>query len=246
MSERRREMLREMGLTPLWRARTGATTFAPQAPAQPELVAAPATRAPLPSQGDTRAIAILRMDWSELKASVAACTACKLHAKRTHTVFGVGDERADWLFIGEGPGQEEDARGEPFVGQAGRLLDNMLAAIDLKRGENVYIANVVKCRPPNNRNPEPGEAAQCEPYLTRQIALIEPKLIVALGRVAAQHLLATDAAIGTLRGRLHDYRGVPLIATYHPAYLLRSPTEKAKAWADLCFARETMRKLAAQ
>jgi DNA polymerase len=166
-----------------------------------------------------------------------------LHEKRTQAVFGVGDENADWLFIGEGPGAEEDAKGEPFVGQAGKLLDSMLAAIGLKRGDNVYIANVVKCRPPGNRNPEPQEAQQCEPYLEQQIALIQPKLIVALGRIAVQNLLKADTTIASLRGRLHDYRGIPLIVTYHPAYLLRNLPDKAKAWADLCFARKTMREL---
>jgi DNA polymerase len=186
------------------------------------------------------------MDWSALKASVAQCLACPLHEKRTQTVLGVGDERAEWLFVGEGPGAEEDLKGEPFVGQAGRLLDNMLAAMDLARGKNVYIANVVKCRPPNNRNPESREMRCCEPYLARQIALIRPKLIVALGKIASNHLLATDASIGSLRGRVHDYRGIPLIVTYHPAYLLRSLPDKAKAWVDLCFARETMQKFQAQ
>jgi DNA polymerase len=183
---------------------------------------------------------ILRMDWGALKAEVAGCVACPLHRTRTQSVFGVGDENADWMFVGEGPGAEEDARGEPFVGQAGRLLDSMLAAIDLKRGANVYIANVVKCRPPNNRNPQEGEMSCCEPYLARQIELIQPKLIVSLGRVSANHLLQTDASIASLRGRVHRYRGTPLIVTYHPAYLLRSLQEKAKAWVDLCFARETM------
>jgi DNA polymerase len=185
------------------------------------------------------------LDWVALKAEVAACTACPLHAKRTQTVFGVGDEKADWLFVGEGPGAEEDARGEPFVGQAGKLLDNMLAAIGLRRGRNVYIANVVKCRPPGNRNPEPPEAAACEPFLTRQIALIQPKLVIALGRVAALNLLARDATIASLRGRLHDYRGTPLVVTYHPAYLLRNLPDKAKAWEDLCFARAAMARLEA-
>ena len=185
-------------------------------------------------------------EWPALKADVAACTACALHAKRNKTVFGVGDENADWLFVGEGPGAEEDAQGEPFVGQAGKLLDNMLAAIKLKRGENVYIANVVKCRPPGNRNPEPGEALACEPYLHRQIDLIRPKLIVALGKVAAANLLATDASVASMRGRVHEYRGTPLIVTYHPAYLLRNLTDKAKAWADLCFAVRTMEGLRAQ
>ena len=183
---------------------------------------------------------ILRMDWDPLKAAVAQCTACPLHEKRTNTVFGVGDEQADWMFVGEGPGAEEDAKGEPFVGQAGRLLDNMLAAAGMKRGDNVYIANVVKCRPPGNRNPEAGEMHRCEPYLTRQIMLIQPRLIVAMGRVAASHLLDTTASIASLRGRVHAYQGTPLIVTYHPAYLLRSLPDKAKAWVDLCFARDTM------
>jgi DNA polymerase len=187
-----------------------------------------------------RRSAILRMDWEGLKASVARCVACPLHEKRTNTVFGVGDEQADWLFVGEGPGAEEDVKGEPFVGQAGRLLDNMLAAIGLARGTNVYIANVVKCRPPGNRNPEAGEMHRCEPYLTRQILLLRPKLIVAMGRIAASHLLATNASIASLRGRLHDYQGTPLIVTYHPAYLLRNLPDKAKAWTDLCFATDAM------
>jgi len=147
---------------------------------------------------------------------------------------------APLVFVGEGPGADEDAQGEPFVGQAGKLLDSMLAAIRLKRGANVYIANIVKCRPPGNRNPEPGEALACEPYLHRQINLIRPKLIVALGKVAAANLLASDASVASMRGKVHDYRGTPLIVTYHPAYLLRSLPEKAKAWADLCFAVRTM------
>jgi uracil-DNA glycosylase family 4 len=179
-------------------------------------------------------------EWPALKADVAACTACPLHAKRNKTVFGIGDENADWLFVGEGPGADEDAQGEPFVGQAGKLLDNMLAAIRLKRGENVYIANVVKCRPPGNRNPEPGEALCCEPYLHRQIDLIRPRLIIALGKVAAANLLASDASVASMRGRVHEYRGTPLIVTYHPAYLLRTLADKAKAWEDLCFAVRTM------
>jgi DNA polymerase len=182
----------------------------------------------------------MALDWPALKARVATCTDCALHQKRIKTVFGVGDENADWLFVGEGPGADEDAQGEPFVGQAGKLLDNMLAAIQLKRGQNVYIANCVKCRPPGNRNPEPGELHACEPYLHRQIELIGPKLIVALGRVAAQNLLATDATISSLRGRIHEYRGIALIVTYHPAYLLRNLPDKAKGWADLCFAVRVM------
>ena len=183
------------------------------------------------------------MDWPQLKAAVSACTACPLHQGRTQAVFGVGDESADWLFVGEGPGAEEDARGEPFVGQAGKLLDNMLAAISLKRGENVYIANIVKCRPPGNRNPEPSEAHACEPFLHRQIELIRPKLIVALGKVAALNLLQSDASIASLRGKVHRWRDIPLIVTYHPAYLLRNLPDKAKSWQDLVFAVETFRGL---
>jgi DNA polymerase len=205
------------------------------------LAEAPITHHPSPitGAGDCRT-AIMRMEWSGLKDAVASCTACPLHAKRNKTVFGVGDENADWLFVGEGPGADEDAQGEPFVGQAGKLLDSMLAAVKLKRGANVYIANCVKCRPPGNRNPESGELLACEPYLHRQIDLIRPKLIVALGKVAAANLLASDASVASMRGKVHDYRGTPLIVTYHPAYLLRSLPDKAKAWADLCFAVRTM------
>jgi DNA polymerase len=181
--------------------------------------------------------------WIPLKAEVKGCTACGLEKTRTQTVFGVGDENADWMLIGEAPGAEEDRLGDPFVGQAGKLLDNMLAAIDLKRGANVYIANVLKCRPPGNRNPEPNEVAKCTPFLLRQISLIRPKLILAMGRFAAQTLLETDASIASLRGRLHKYAGVPLIVTYHPAYLLRTLPDKAKAWEDLVFARRTMQTL---
>jgi DNA polymerase len=242
VSGRRDLILEEMGLTPIWRLRrregspAGSASTSSAAPA-----AAPS--ASVPVTAPDRRTRILSLDWTALKADVAGCTACPLHAQRTQTVFGVGDERAEWLFVGEGPGAEEDARGEPFVGQAGKLLDNMLAAIGLQRGRNVYIANVVKCRPPGNRNPEPHETAACEPYLTRQIALIRPKLVVALGRVAAVSLLARDATIASLRGRLHDYHGTPLVVTYHPAYLLRSLPDKAKAWEDLCFARAAMAKL---
>ena len=208
---RRHEVLAEMGLTPVWRLRS-----------QP-------AEAKRPAPG-----------WIEIKQAVPACTACGLHKARTQTVFGVGDEQADWMLIGEAPGAEEDRLGEPFVGQAGKLLDNMLAAIDLKRGENVYIANVLKCRPPGNRNPEPDEVEKCTPFLKQQIALVQPKLIIAMGRFAAQTLLASDATIASLRGRVFRYEGVPLVVTYHPAYLLRNLPDKAKAWADLVFARKTM------
>jgi uracil-DNA glycosylase len=183
------------------------------------------------------------LGWDALEARVAACERCRLCEKRTQAVFGVGDREADWMLIGEAPGENEDKLGEPFVGQAGKLLDSMLhaLALALARGRNVYIANVVKCRPPGNRNPEPDEVARCEPYLQRQVALVKPKLIVALGRVAAQNLLKTDASISSLRGRIHRYEDVPVVVTYHPAYLLRSLPDKAKAWVDLCLARETYR-----
>ena len=181
-----------------------------------------------------------RIAWQDLKSRVRDCTDCKLRAGCTQTVFGVGDEQAEWLLVGEAPGAEEDRLGEPFVGQAGRLLDHMLAAIGLRRGANVYIANVLKCRPPGNRNPEPDEVAKCSPHLVRQIELIRPKLILAMGRFAAQTLVGSDATIASLRGTVHRYAGVPLIVTYHPAYLLRNLPDKAKAWADLRFAVRTL------
>ncbi|NOT81816.1 MAG: uracil-DNA glycosylase, partial [Gallionella sp.] len=173
------------------------------------------------------------LSWPELKSAVHSCQACALRAGCSQTVFGVGAEKADWLFIGEAPGEEEDASGEPFVGAAGKLLENMLLALKLKRS-NVYIANVIKCRPPEDRSPHVGEIAQCLPYLQRQIALIQPKVIVALGKVASNALLGNDATLASLRGTPHNYQGIPLIVTYHPSYLLRSPMEKAKAWQDLC------------
>ena len=182
-------------------------------------------------------------EWIPLKAAVSSCTRCGLHKTRTQTVFGVGDENADWMLIGEAPGAEEDRLGDPFVGQAGRLLDNMLAAIGLSRRKNVYIANVLKCRPPGNRNPALEEVAQCSPHLLKQIELIKPKLILAMGRFAAQTLLGSDASIASLRGKVYRYEGVPLIVTYHPAYLLRTLPDKAKAWEDLVFARKTIQAL---
>ena len=211
---RREEVLAEMGLAPIWRLRNR----------------------PVESK-------LAEPGWIELRQAVPACTACGLHKSRTQTVFGVGDENADWLLIGEAPGAEEDRLGDPFVGQAGKLLDNMLGAIGLKRGENVYIANVLKCRPPGNRNPEAEEVAKCTPFLKQQIGLIQPKLIIAMGRFAAQTLLSSDASIASMRGRLYRYEGVPLIVTYHPAYLLRSLPDKAKAWEDLVFAKKTMQTL---
>lgn len=181
-------------------------------------------------------------DWPGLREAVAQCTRCGLCRTRTQPVFGVGDPSARWMFVGEAPGAEEDARGEPFVGQAGKLLDAMLAAIGVGRQADVFIANVLKCRPPNNRNPEPDEVAQCEPYLKRQVELVSPRVIVAMGRFAVQSLLRTDASIASLRGRVHRYqvvdREVPLVVTYHPAYLLRNLPDKSKVWSDLCLAMD--------
>ncbi len=183
------------------------------------------------------------MDWTAMNAAIQSCTRCELAKSRLQAVPGVGDPHAEWLFIGEAPGANEDRQGEPFVGDAGKLLDAILAAIGLARGNNVFIANVLKSRPPANRDPKPNEVAACLPYLERQIELIQPKLIVALGRFAAQSLLATDTPIGKLRGQVHRYRGVPLVVTYHPAYLLRNPLDKAKVWEDLVLARNTMQSL---
>jgi len=183
------------------------------------------------------------MDWNTLQATVADCRACGLCKGRKNTVFGVGDRNAQWMVIGEAPGENEDQQGEPFVGQAGKLLDNMLKAIGLNRqaqGEaGVYIANTLKCRPPGNRNPEPQELGTCAPYLARQMALVQPRIILAMGRFAVHSLLQTTEPIGKLRGRVHHVQGVPVVVTYHPAYLLRNPADKAKAWADLLLALKT-------
>jgi DNA polymerase len=176
--------------------------------------------------------------WDQVALEVASCTRCELHSCRNRTVFGAGDRDARWLIVGEAPGAEEDQQGEPFVGRAGRLLDSMLLAIGLRR-DQVFIANVLKCRPPGNRNPAPQEVAQCLPYLERQIALLRPSILLAVGSIAAQNLLATDVPVGRLRGQLHAFGSArtPLVVTYHPAYLLRSPGEKRKSWEDLKFAR---------
>jgi len=190
-----------------------------------------------------QSIDVSSLDWAALRAAVTACTACGLCKQRKQAVFGVGNEAAPWLFVGEGPGADEDEQGEPFVGQAGKLLDSMLAALGLKRGREAYIANVVKCRPPGNRTPTPEEAAACAPFLDRQIDLIAPKLIVALGKTAAMRLLRTEASLGSLRGQVHRYRGTPLVVTYHPAYLLRNLPDKSKAWEDLLFARRELRRI---
>jgi DNA polymerase len=220
-----------------------AATPVPAAPPAPELTPRPAPEA------------IAAMDWAELQATVTACRACALYQGRTQAVFGMGSRRADWMVVGEAPGEQEDRLGQPFVGPSGKLLDRMLAAIGVSRQaeappnpappeklRGVYIGNVLKCRPPGNRNPQPDEVACCEPYLRRQVALVQPKTILAMGRFAVQSLLQTSDPIGRLRGRVHHYQGVPVIVTYHPAYLLRSLSEKAKAWQDLCLALETENK----
>ena len=273
-SDRQQAMLREMGVT-LWLPPTPAEMPVPEA-AMPEpvpaAVAAPVpVQAPVPSPAPApvrmsrpaavstepdppsvprplaaRPSGVAAMDWPALREAVAGCEACGLCRSRRNTVFGVGHEQAQWMIVGEAPGEQEDLRGEPFVGKAGQLLDNMLRAVGLTRAEagpeqQVYIANVLKCRPPMNRNPEPQEVAQCEPFLKRQVELVAPKLILAMGRFAVQSILQTGEPIGRLRGRVHAYHGVPVVVTYHPAYLLRNPADKSRSWEDLCLAREVLR-----
>jgi len=234
MSNQREQYLEALGI-PVWKLRN-----APAAPMQPVDAAAPleviATQL-------VAGATVATMGWEELAATVRVCTKCALSATRTQTVFGVGRRNADLLVIGEAPGADEDRQGEPFVGRAGQLLNSMLRAIGLPRSE-VFIANILKCRPPNNRDPQPDEAKACTPYLARQIALVNPRAILAVGRIAAQWLLQTDAPIGRLRGRVVPYgeAGTPLVVTYHPAFLLRSPLAKATAWADLCIVKDLLRK----
>ncbi len=275
LDERRSAMLAEIGLPPWWQPRAllprpGAPTEAatPVEPAVPIRAAPPpkmpAPEAPAPApierpvapQPATEAphTDIATLGWSELEAAIHACQRCALAACRQRAVPGVGERRPTWLIVGEAPGEEEDRQGEPFVGRAGRLLDRMLAALDLQRGHGVYIANVLKCRPPRNRNPEPEEIARCTPYLLRQIALLQPRIVLALGRFAAQTLLveggclppteAARAPLGRLRGRVFQARlgelTLPVVVSYHPAYLLRNPVDKGKAWADWCLAAEAL------
>lgn len=260
-NERRTAFLDEIGVGPLW-VRRELPVGEPQGDGsvatevEPVLASAWADEAaeaqpvvlPRTSQPDVPAAsnpAVESMNWAQLKATVAACEQCGLCKKRTNTVFGVGDEKAKWLFIGEGPGRNEDAQGEPFVGPAGKLLDNMLQSLGLQRGANAYIANIVKCRPTDangkDRPPTLEEAEACLPYLQRQIALIQPAVIVALGKTAALSLLKRDPTtpVSALRGTVHSYANRPLIVTYHPAYLLRTPADKRKTWADLCLAMKT-------
>jgi len=239
MSDRagwRQQVIEEMGLGPVWtrRALPEAGTATPQADLPAVHLEAPPAAPP--------ASEVAQMDWDALESAVAGCVKCRLCESRTKTVFGVGDRKAKWLFIGEGPGRNEDLQGLPFVGPAGKLLDNMLMAMNLSRTENAFIANVVKCRPigddGRDRPPAPDEAAACMPYLQRQIELIQPAILVALGKTAAISLLGlpADSPVGKLRGQVFEYRGLPLVVTYHPAYLLRRLTDKGKSWADLCLA----------
>jgi len=267
MTLTREQMLVEMGISPIWVLREpeqapseapapAAEEAMPAAVAEPAGVAAAAGipdgphAEPVPALADGSSAAaalpaIAEASWPELERRVADCRACPLGAQRRQAVFGVGDPNPDWLFIGEGPGAEEDARGEPFVGQAGKLLDAMLAALDIARGDKVYIANAVKCRPPNNRTPEAAEMAACRPYLERQVALLRPKIIVLLGKAAVHSVLHDDKALAALRGKRFEFAGIPVVVTYHPAYLLRNLPDKAKAWEDLLFARRVLREQAA-
>jgi uracil-DNA glycosylase len=238
-AQRRRQYLEAIGIEE-WRLRSRASLTPADRRTPPAARPASSLReVPQPEAVDVDA------QWQALRAEVLACKRCPLHATRTQGVVGVGPQRCDWLVIGEAPGAEEDRRGEPFVGAAGQLLDAMLRAIGLDRRTNVYIANVLKSRPPGNRDPRPEEVAACLPFLERQIALLQPRIILAVGRIAAQNLLATDAPLGRLRGRVHHLgeRSTPLVVTYHPAYLLRTPGEKRKAWEDLKFARSLYQQL---
>ncbi|MES2889166.1 MAG: uracil-DNA glycosylase [Pseudomonadota bacterium] len=230
----------------------------PSAPA-PQRVTGPVIKTPVevPLFANPSSVVAEGLDWQTLRETVAGCTACALCTGRTQTVFGAGPTQAHWLVVGEAPGEQEDRLGEPFVGKSGQLLDNMLRAIQRTRHETrpdgtpappshqVYIANTVKCRPPGNRNPAAEELLRCEPYLIRQIELLRPRIILAMGRFAVQTLLRSTEPVGRLRGRVHTYQGVPLIVTYHPAYLLRNAQDKSKAWDDLCLARQVADEAAA-
>lgn len=243
-TERQKAMLDAMGIR-LWIPEGTPQPPAGRGEGAPSAAPEPAAPVGSPAVVRDRAVGVGAMDWDALREAVAACRACKLCEGRRQTVFGVGHTRAHWMIVGEAPGEQEDRQGEPFVGKSGQLLDNMLRAVGLTRGEadaarQVYIANTLKCRPPGNRNPEPEELAQCEPFLIRQVELVRPRIILAMGRFAVQSLLRSHEPIGKLRGRVHHYQGVPLIVTYHPAYLLRNLEDKAKAWDDLCLAVQTL------
>ena len=250
---RRNQYLQTMGVD-VWVSRrpasvadavvaTGDMVSAGALAATPQVAAAASAVPPTVARGTADPPTITT--WESLRSEVLACTKCPLHGSRTQGVFGVGSREAQWLVVGEAPGAEEDRRGEPFVGRAGHLLDAMLKAIGLSRGRNVYIANVLKSRPPGNRDPKPEEVAACLPYLMRQIELLRPRVMLAVGRIAAQNLLATDVSLGRLRGKVHHFGelNTPLIVTYHPAYLLRTPSDKRKAWEDLKFARSVFQGL---
>ena len=247
-------LLRELGLAPRWRLRHGVVPepvlmpeLAPdRAPVAANLVPVAATvpvvATPVPEEAVPTPVVVAPLalpEWTDLQQRVANCTACGLCQTRTRTVFGKGNPRARIMLVGEAPGAEEDQQGLPFVGKAGQLLDNMLAAIGLGQ-DDVFIANVLKCRPPGNRNPAADEMAACADYLRWQIAHVKPDVLVTLGRFAAHALLQSDAAIGALRRETHQYQGIPLFVTFHPAYLLRSPGEKAKAWQDLLAIRRVL------
>lgn len=239
MSDLRTRAWAALDIGPWWRQQgSGGPADSAQgsvAPVESEAAVPPAQAVPAPPAGTPAELA--GAGWAPLREAVAGCRLCGLCETRTRTVFGVGDEQADWMVIGEAPGSEEDRLGEPFVGRAGQLLDAMLAAVGRSRRKGVFIANVLKCRPPGNRNPQPSEVAHCSPYLRRQIELVSPQVILVVGKVAAQALLDTEASIASLRGRVHRFRAgaveLPLVVTYHPAYLLRTPADKAKAWVDL-------------
>jgi uracil-DNA glycosylase family 4 len=267
LDPRQRAMLREMGIhlfeqdSPTARAEGVAVTRRPvgrpvagagehiaqleTAVAQPAsaAIAAPLIErapAPMPNAPARPGTSIDALDWDPLAAAATVCRACALCEGRRQTVFGSGDRQADWLIVGDAPGDNEDLQAEPFVGQAGQLLDNMLKALGLNRRQQVYLTNALKCRPPGNRNPEPAEVATCEPYLRRQVELLQPRIILAMGRFAVQSLLQSSEPIGKLRGRVHRYQGVPVVVTFHPAYLLRNLADKARAWTDLCLALEVL------
>lgn len=230
-------ILREMGIAPLWRLKSAVLSGQSlEMSLNDETVGVNPAPAPSLCDGDAGA-----SDWGGLLQKIADCRACELCQQRHQVVPGVGDLRPEWLFIGEGPGAEEDARGEPFVGQAGRLLDNMLAALGLQRGNGVYIANAVKCRPPGNRTPEAHEISACRPFLAQQIRWLKPKVIVLLGKVAVHSVLRDDNSLARLRQQVFQYEEVPTVVTYHPAYLLRNLADKSKAWEDLLFARQILR-----
>lgn len=252
-TDRQRLMLREMGVR-LWAPASpahrddGATPPPPASALSPSPVttgAAPPAVAE-PAHGDAaRSQKIHALPWGELHEAVAACVACPLHQSRRQVVFGVGHRQAHWMIVGEAPGEQEDRQGAPFVGPSGQLLDSMLRALGLTRDEStpdrqVFITNTLKCRPPGNRNPASDELQQCEAFLQRQIALVQPRMILAMGRFAVQSLLRSTEPIGKLRGRVHRYQGVPLVVTYHPAYLLRNLADKARAWEDLCLAADAL------